>query len=110
MDQFIPIIAMLSILIGMSLALELGLSKILFEREWYRSFLEGKGLKTPIALGLAWVICYRLDFDIVSIILTPGWAVAESTGVGVLFTAAVVAGGRALTLFRQIMRLREITR
>ncbi len=109
-DQFVAIVGILPILIGVSLGLELGLNNLAFEREWYKRFLGGIGLKEPIALGVAWLICVRADLDIFSVLLTPAGSQAESTGFGVFLTAAFVAGGKALTMFREIGRLRESAR
>ncbi|MEM8639591.1 MAG: hypothetical protein AAGG51_12360 [Cyanobacteria bacterium P01_G01_bin.54] len=76
---------------------------LVFEYRWYEQYLSGKGLKTPIAFGVAWFICTHYRFDVVNVLFAQG----QDTAIGIFLTAAVAAGGSkgAISLFEGVLGL-----
>lgn len=78
---------------------------LLFEHRLFLAIFDEKGLKEPIAFGVAFVLCVWWDFDAVSIIF-----LREKTNLlGAAITAGIVAGGSkaSIKLFRDFMELQS---
>lgn len=90
-----------------AMVLERGLYFI-FDYRHLRKILENRGLKAPIVLGVAWYICWRHDFDLISRTIDPG----GETAIGVFITATIIAGGSAvaMTLFDDVFKLTRSAR
>ena len=76
---------------------------VVFEHRLYVNNLQEKGLKEVISFLLAFLVCRYWDFDAVSIVL-----LREHTQlVGIIVTAAVVAGGSkaSIGLFHSVLGL-----
>jgi len=60
-----------------------------------------RGGKEVIALAVSWWVCSSWDFDALSVLLVRD----ENTGLGKLFTAAIIAGGSkaSVKLFHDVM-------
>jgi hypothetical protein len=91
-------------IVVLSFLLERALA-ILFENRWYVKRFGGKGIKEPITVLVAFMICRHWDFDALSVLL-----VKETTQVwGHLVTAGIVAGGSkaSLKLFHDVLDIRS---
>lgn len=91
-------------IIVLSFFLERGLA-LLFENRAFVNKFQGKGIKEPIAFVLAFVICWRWDFDAVSIVI-----LSESTTLlGKAITAGIIAGGSkaSIKLFHDVMKVKS---
>jgi hypothetical protein len=87
-------IVVLSFLVERALAIP-------FEHRLLVGRLAKKGLKEPITVAVAFLICRRWDFDALSVIL-----VRETTQIwGHLLTAAIIAGGSkaSIKLFHDVL-------
>lgn len=60
---------------------------VFFEWKWIKH-LHGYGLKVPFAFGVAFLLCWWHEFDIIARILDP----SAQTTVGITVTAAILAG------------------
>lgn len=89
-------------LVILAIVLERGLY-LVFDYRHFRKALAQRGVKVPIALAVAWLICWQHDFDIVARIIDPGGA----TVIGTFITATIVAGGSAMamTVFHDVLKL-----
>lgn len=90
----------LMMIIVLSFLLERALA-IPFEHRWLGAPLARKGLKEPITVAVAFLICRHWDFDALSVLL-----VRENTELwGHLLTAAIVAGGSkaSIKLFHDVL-------
>jgi len=98
---FVNVMVALGKLVILAILLERGLYFIFDYTKW-RDKLEGKGLRAPIALAAAWIICWWYDFDIVAALLDP----AAITNFGIFITATIVAGvsSAAIVLFQDVMK------
>ena len=78
---------------------------LLFEHRLFLKHFKGRGLKEVIALGIAYVICSRWQFDAISLVVTS----EHVTRTGELITAAVIAGGSkaSMRLFHDLMGARS---
>jgi hypothetical protein len=90
----------LATIVVLAFVLERGLA-IVFEHRLYIDHLQGKGFKEVIALALALFVCWNWKFDALSMILLR----EQTTFLGVLITAGVIAGGSkgAVKLFRDLL-------
>lgn len=79
-----------------------------FDYRHIRDRLKGRGVKAPIALGVAWFICHQHDFDLIARTIDPG----GETQIGIFMTATVVAGGSAaaMTLFSGVLKFKRQAR
>ncbi len=69
---------------------------IIFDYRWFQKYLNNKGLKVPIALGVAWYICRTYNVDIISVLFeSSGTEPVQKTSMGIFLTAMVTAGGSA---------------
>lgn len=95
----------LSLLVALAMLLERALA-IVFEYHWFRK-ASGRieGLKTPIAFLTSWFTCRHVQFDILARLFPAADGSSPPTQVGILITAAVVAGGSAaaITLFQGVL-------
>ena len=94
----------LATVVVMSILLERALA-ILFEYRPFVQKFDGAGVKEPIALIAAFLVCRFWDFDAVSMII-----LQEQTHVfGQVVTAAIIAGGAkgSIKLFRDVMDWRS---
>lgn len=91
----------LATIVVLAFVLERGLA-LLFEHRWYVKNWKGKGAKEFIAFFAAAVICWRWDFDALSMIILTQ---EETTKFGTVLTAAVIAGGSkgAVKLFHDVL-------
>ena len=78
---------------------------LLFEHRLFLKHFDRRGLKEVIALGIAYVICSRWQFDAISMVV----ASEHVTRTGELITAAVIAGGSkaSMRLFHDLMGARS---
>lgn len=91
-------------IIVLSFFLERALA-LIFESRAYVNKLQGKGYKEPVAFLLAFLICWRWDFDAVSIVI-----LSESTTLlGQGITAGIIAGGSkaSIKLFQELMNVKS---
>ncbi len=90
----------LAAVVVLSFIVERALSP-LFESNWFVDKLGKKTVKEPIALALSLLVCWYWKLDLLGVVLH-----GERTRfIGVLITAAVVAGGSkgSLKLFRDVL-------
>jgi len=90
----------LATLVVVSFLLERALA-FLFEWRLFVDTLGTRGVKEPIAFGVALFVCWYWQFDVLSVVLR-----GERVGmIGFLVTAAVLAGGSkaSLKLFRDVL-------
>lgn len=76
----------------------------LFNWRMYLIHLEGKGWKTPIVIGLALLVFWGYNMDIIYDLLTAlGYEVSKGFG-GQMLTALLIAGGSSgiLEIFRKL--------
>lgn len=101
-----------SVLVILAMLLERALA-LLFDYHWFQKLSEKiEGLKSPIAFFVSWFICNFVGFDILSRLFPPASGTAEPRAIGVLITAAVVAGGSAgaITLFQGVLNFNRDSR
>lgn len=87
-------------IVVLAIFLERALS-LVFEHRLYVKKLKGKGLKSPIAFLLAFVVCRLWDFDALSTVI-----LQDSTSlIGQIITAGIIAGGckGSVKMFRELM-------
>lgn len=72
-----------------------------FDYSRWRDKINGKGIRAPIALLFAWLVCWYYDFDVVAPLLSP----EGETQIGVFITALIAAGGSAaaIKLFQDVL-------
>ena len=78
---------------------------IVFENRHFVGKLKGKGIKEPIAFGLAFLVCWYWEFDALSMTI-----LTEKTSLlGEAITGAVIAGGSkaSIKLFHDLMEVRS---
>ena len=95
----------LSQLVVLAMLLERALA-LLFEYKWFRVLSDKvPGLKTPIAFLAAWFSCHWVGFDVLVKLFPSQEPVAQPSAIGILITAAIVAGGSAgaITLFQGVL-------
>ena len=95
----------LALLVALALLLERALA-LVFEYHWFRKASERiEGLKSPVAFLVSWYTCRHVDFDVLSRLFPSSDGSIRPTQVGILITAAVVAGGSAaaITLFQGVL-------
>ena len=98
------LIEVLATVVVMSMLLERALA-ILFEYRPFVNKYDKKGVKEPITLVIAFLICRFWDFDAISMII-----LRETTSVfGQIITAGIIAGGAkgSIKLFRDVMNWRS---
>lgn len=102
----------LSLLVVLAMLLERSLA-LLFEYHWFQQLSEKwDGLKSPIAFFTAWFTCNFVKFDVLSQLFPPRTGIPEPKEIGILITAAVVAGGSAgaITLFQGVLNFSRESR
>ena len=102
----------LSLLVVLAMLLERALA-LLFEYHWFKEVSKKvEGLKSPIALFASWFTCNLVGFDVLSRLFPPPSGTAEPKFIGILITAAVVAGGSAgaITLFQGVLKFNRESR
>lgn len=106
-EYFIRVIVELGKLVILSMLIERGLYFIFDYSKW-RDKIAGKGVRAPVALAMAWFICWWYDFDIVAALLEP----QAVTQFGIFITATIVAGGSAtaIMLFQDVMKFSRSAR
>ena len=94
----------LAAVVVLAMIVERALS-LLFEHRRLVKALSETGLKEVIAFAVALVICWQWHFDAVSMIVLT----EETTRVGEIVTAAVIAGGSkgSIYLFRDLLKFRS---
>lgn len=65
----------------------------LFDWRIYIRYLQGRGFKTPILVGVALLVCFNYDLDILSRVLGALDQSAPAQGIGKLVTAFLISGG-----------------
>ena len=98
------LLEVLTALIVLSFVVERALS-IVFEHKLFVRMFRDRGFKEPIAFALSFLICWRWDFDIVSVLMT-----SETTSLlGQAITAAVIAGGSkaSIKLFHDVWNVKS---
>lgn len=94
------LIEVLFTIVVLSFFVERALS-VLFESRFYVQRFRGKSLKELVAFGVSAAICWRWQFDAISILL-----VQDQTSVyGSMITGAVIAGGTkgSIKLFQDVL-------
>jgi len=93
--DYARVAGVLGIILVLAIVLETGLAT-LFNWKWFQDYLEGKGLRTPIAVLVSWFFVYFYGLDVVSDLLsafTAKGASFDKTLPGQIITAFIVAGG-----------------
>lgn len=100
-DHVIRIAFGLGQLVILAMIMERGLYFI-FDYKLWRDALSKFALKGPISFAVALFICWYYDYDILARVLDP----TAITDVGIVITAAILAGGSvgAITLFQDILK------
>lgn len=100
-DQLFEVVAAVVVL---SFAIERGLA-IIFEHRFYIGKFDKKGLKEPIAFVVAYIVCWKWDFDLISVVLRS----ESSEVIGKLLTAAIIAGGSkaSIKLFHDLLKVKS---
>lgn len=78
---------------------------LVFENRHFVAKFKGKGVKEIIAFAVAFLICWRWEFDAISMII-----LAEETSIpGEAITAGVIAGGSkaSIALFHNVMGVKS---
>lgn len=89
-------------LVVIALLLERALAFV-FEYHWFRQLsARVNGLKAPIAIALSMTVCFMYRFDVLAELFRPAGGSGAATQVGIVLTAAIVAGGSAgaMSLFQ----------
>jgi len=105
-DVVLDALGNLAGLVVLAMLLERALA-FLFEYYWFRKAVARiAGLKGAIAFLAAWMTCLHLRFDILARLFRAESGEAGISGIGLLLTAAVLAGGSAaaMTLFQGVLR------
>ena len=99
-DSMVYVLYALGKLVIFALLLERGLFFIFDYSKW-REKIEGKGIRAPVSLAFAWIICWWYDFDIWAALFDPD----AITPYGIFLTATIVAGGSsgAIVLFQKVL-------
>jgi len=99
LDEALLTVVVLAFLLERALA-------IVFEHRLFVQRCQGKGYKEFVAFALAGLVCWHWDFDAISLILAP----QTTTRLGILVTAAVIAGGSkgAVRLFRDLLGIKSV--
>lgn len=84
---------------GFTIALALAIIEeralsVLFNWKHWQDRFDGRGLKVPIALVFALVICWMGRFDLVAMVI-PG---LKPNPIGILMTAMLVSGGSGMVI------------
>jgi hypothetical protein len=111
-SRLMDISGALSMLVVLSMLLERALA-LIFEYHWFQKLSERwEGLKSPIAFFAAWYTCHFVRFDVLSQIFPPSSGTVEAKPIGMLITAAIVAGGSAgaMTLFQGVLKFNRESR
>lgn len=101
-----------SLLVILAMLLERALA-LLFDYHWFQKLSEKvAGLKSPIALFVSWFTCNFVGFDVLARLFPTPSGTIEPKAIGVLITAAVVAGGSAgaITLFQGVLNFNRDSR
>jgi hypothetical protein len=78
---------------------------LLFENRHFVARFDGRGIKELISFGLAFLICWRWQFDAISMVILT----ENTTVLGESITAGVIAGGSkaSLKLFHDVMNVKS---
>ncbi|MBN9091611.1 MAG: DUF1906 domain-containing protein [Reyranella sp.] len=104
-QYFEQVLSALAVVVVLAMFLERALS-LPFEWGPLKDFLERKKLRAPLAFAVAWVICWQMKFDLLQVMgQQPPKPEGNLLSIGVILTAAVVAGGSkgAILLFQGIL-------
>lgn len=104
-DQFMDVSGALSMLVVLAMLLERALA-LIFEYHWFQKLSEKwQGLKSPIAFLASWCTCHFVQFDVLARLFPTANGPVEAKPIGMLITAAIVAGGSAgaMTLFQGVL-------
>lgn len=94
-ERLLDVSGALFLLVILAMLLERALA-LVFEYHWFQELSNRwEGLKTPIAFGASWFICNYIKFDILSQLFPLGGSEPRPESIGILITAAIVAGGSA---------------
>jgi len=101
-DRLMEVMAMVVVL---SFILERALALLFEHRLFVLSFGARGGIKEPIAFAVALMVCWKWDFDVLSVLLLS----EQTTRVGTVVTAALIAGGSkaSLRLFRDFLDIED---
>lgn len=94
----------LALVVVLAMVLERALS-VPFEWGFLKDFLERTKLRSPIAFLAAWAICWQMKFDLLAALANNKAEIWNAFSIGVLMTAAVIAGGSkgAVLLFQGVL-------
>lgn len=92
----------LTAIVVLSFILERALA-LLFEHRVFVDKLASQGLKEPIAFMLALLVCWKWQFDAISMTVLSD----KTSFIGEAITAGIIAGGGkgALRLFRDVLKM-----
>jgi hypothetical protein len=90
----------LTVIVVLAFILERALA-LLFEQKIFVDKFSGRGVKEPIAFVVALLVCWKWNFDALSMTLLTD----KTNLIGEIITAGVIAGGSkgSLKLFRDVM-------
>lgn len=94
----------LALVVVVAMVLERALS-VPFEWGLIKDFLDRSKLRAPLAFLAAWAVCWQMKFDLLAILSNNKTEVWNAFSIGVLVTAAVIAGGSkgAVLLFQGVL-------
>jgi hypothetical protein len=103
-EYYQKVLGAVALVVVLSMLLERALS-MPFEWGAWNKWLEDKKLRAPIALVVAWLICWQMKFDLLPILANGKEAWSGTFSIGTFLTASVVAGGSkgAILLFQGIL-------
>ncbi|MFA6053444.1 MAG: hypothetical protein WC762_12710 [Methylobacter sp.] len=111
-ERLLDVSGALSLLVVLAMLLERALA-LIFDYHWFQKLSEKwKGLKAPIAFFASWFTCNYVNFDVLSLLFPSSTGAHEPKEIGILITAAIVAGGSAgaITLFQGILNFSRDSR
>src|SRR5215831_5702224 len=90
-EYYEKVLGAVALVVVLSMFLERALS-LPFEWSPIRDFIEQKKLRAPIAYIVSWIICWRMQFDLLPLMSNQA-STWNGFTVGLFLTAAVIAGG-----------------
>lgn len=98
------VLGALALIVVLAMVLERALS-VPFEWGLVKDFLDRTKLRAPLAFLAAWAVCWQMKFDLLAVLASNKAGTWNAFSIGVLMTAAVIAGGSkgAVLLFQGVL-------